>query len=331
MSKKAAPRAAIVGAGLMGQWHADAITRLGGRVSLIVDRNLDALAAMGRRHPAARLMTELDPSLVASHAVAAHVCTPLATHAIIITRLIEAGVHVLAEKPLTESADSTATLLSLAEEHGVLLCPVHQFLFQDGVRRLLRWLPGMGALRRIEFSTCTAGATGEDPARLDGLVGEILPHPLSLVAAMSLAPVARMSWHVQHPTPGEFQATASTGDGVVDVAISSHGRPTENLVRAVADGGSATADLFHGYAVRHGPTVSRRAKVTHPFLVSGRTLRGASVNLVRRAARREPAYPGLRELVRAFYAAVARGEPSPIAPESVMDVAMARDRLVSQL
>jgi len=331
MSRSVEPRAAIIGAGLMGRWHADAIARIGGRVTLIMDPNLEALTALGRRHPHARLVTELDPSLVASLAVAAHVCTPLATHAALITRLIEAHVHVLAEKPLTESAETTATLLSLAAGRGVTLCPVHQFLFQDGVRRVLRWLPEMGMLRRIEFSACSAGAAGDDPASLDALIGEILPHPLALVAAMLRLPVARMNWQVVHPTPGEFRATATAGGAVVDLAISAHGRPTENLVRVVADGGSASVDLFHGYAVRHGQAVSRRAKIAHPFVLSARNFRGASVNLVRRLARREPAYPGLRELLRAFHGAVARGGVSPIAPEAVLDVAMARDRLLSRL
>jgi predicted dehydrogenase len=331
MSRTGGPRAAVIGAGLMGRWHADAITRIGGRVALIVDPNLEALTALGRRHPSARLMTELDPAVAAAHATVAHVCSPLPTHAAVISRLIEAGIPVLAEKPLAENAETTMALLSLAERHGVMLCPVHQFLFQEGVRRLRKWLPAMGTLRRLEFSACSAGAMGSDAASLDALIAEVLPHPLSLVAMLARTPVAGLTWQVAHPAPGEFRAMAIVGDAIADLAISAHGRPTENLLRVVADRGSATLDLFHGYAVRHAPKVSRTAKVARPFVVSGRNLRAASVNLVRRAARREPAYPGLRELVRAFYAAVERRGPPPIDPNDIRDVAAARDRLLAML
>ena len=123
MSGHARARAAIIGAGLMGRWHADAVKRIGGRVSVIVDPDLDALTALGKRHPGARLAVELDPSLVAREATAAHVCTPLGTHEGIVARLIAAGVHVLAEKPLTEDAQGTERLLSLAASHGVLVLP----------------------------------------------------------------------------------------------------------------------------------------------------------------------------------------------------------------
>lgn len=331
MTAPGGPRAAIVGAGLMGRWHADAIQRIGGRVTVIVDPDESARRALGERHPEARLAPELDPAFVASQSTAAHVCTPVSTHATMVTGLVSAGLHVLVEKPFTESAESTTTLMSAAHGRGVVVCPVHQFLFQDGVRRLLRWVPDIGPVRRIEFSTCSAGAQTDDPVRLDDLIGEVLPHPLALIRAVMGLSLARVNWQTAHPSPGEFRGLATVGGAIVDIAISAHGRPTENTLRVVADGGSVTADLFHGYAVRQSPTVSRRAKITAPFVSSGKAFGGASVNLMRRMMRREPAYPGLRELVRAFYATIASGGAPPIEPEAIVDVATTRDRLLTRL
>ena len=331
MTAPGRPGAAIVGAGLMGRWHADAIRRIGGRVSVIVDPVESARRALGERHPDARLVAELDPAFVASQSIAAHVCTPVSTHATMVTRLVGAGLHVLVEKPFMEDAESTTTLLAAAQGRGVVVCPVHQFLFQDGVRRLLRWVPNMGPVRRIEFSTCSAGAPSDDPVRLDGLIGEVLPHPLALIRAVTGVSLAKVDWQTAHPTPGEFRGLATIGGAIVDIAISAHGRPTENWIRVVADGGSVVADLFHGYAVRHSPTVSRRAKITAPFVTSGKAFSGASVNLVRRVMRREPAYPGLRDLVRAFYATIATGGAPPIEPEAIVDVATTRDHILTLL
>jgi predicted dehydrogenase len=325
------PRVAIIGAGLMGRWHADAVKRIGGRVTVIVDPDDGAREALGRRHPGARLAPDLDPSFVAQCATAAHVCTPLSTHAAMVTALVEAGVHSLVEKPFCETAESAVTLTSQAVSRGVLVCPVHQFVFQDGVRRLARWLPEMGAVRRVEFSTCSAGARSDDAAALDDLIAEILPHPLSLIQTVLRLPVADVSWRVVHPSPGEFRALSTVGDAVVDVAISAHGRPTENTLRVITDGGSVIADLFHGFAVRNGPVVSRRSKITYPFTGSAKAFAGAAVNLARRSLRAEPAYPGLRELVRAFHVAIAVGGSSPIDASAVVDGAVARDRLVARI
>jgi hypothetical protein len=117
----------------------------------------------------------------------------------------------------------------------------------------------------------------------------------------------------------------------VSIAISAHSRPTENVLRVLGSAGSATADLFHGFAVRHEGVVSRRAKMAQPFNVAGRTFGNASINLARRALRREFAYPGLRELVRQFYSATRGERPTPLSPASIADVACARDRILASL
>jgi predicted dehydrogenase len=331
MSEHGGPRAAIIGAGLMGRWHANAVRKIGGRVTVIVDPNDAAREALGRRFPEARLIAELNPSLVGRHANAAHVCTPLPTHAAVVRGVVEAGLHALVEKPFAENSDTTARLLSLAEAHGVIVCPVHQFLFQDGVRRIFEWLPSLGRVCRVEFSTCSAGAAGDDRASLDDLVAEILPHPLALVSALMGTPLGAKSWQIAYPRAGELRAVTTVSDAVVTFAISAHGRPTENLLRVVGTAGSATADLFHGFAVRHAGVVSRRAKMAQPFVSAGMTLGGASLNLARRALLREPAYPGLRELVRRFYSATRGEHPTPISPASIADIACARDRIIGQL
>ena len=322
---------AIIGAGLMGRWHADAVARTGGAVTLIVDPNEGARDALGKKHPGARLEGGLDAGAVAKVARVAHVCTPLATHLRVMTELVEAGVHVLVEKPFTENANDARSVVALATKRGVSVCPVHQFLFQDGVRHLRSWVSELGPVRRVEFSTCSAGAVGGDAAAQDALIAEILPHPLSLVSNLLEVETSGLAWHVVHPKPGEFRAIASVNEIVVDVAISAHGRPTENVLRVIGENGSATADLFHGFASRLSPNVSRGAKVVRPFAESAGTFAAAASNLARRAARGESAYPGLRELVREFHNAVRTSGPSPITAAAIIDVAIARDTLLQRL
>ena len=324
-------RAAIIGAGLMGRWHADAIGPTGGRVAAIVDPNDTARETLRQQYPNAESLSELDAAQLARIADVAHVCTPLDSHVAIATALIAHGLHALIEKPLAPTREETARLLEAADRRRVVICPVHQFPFQDGVQQVRRWLPSLGVVRGVEYSTCSAGAALDDAGALDRLVADILPHPLSLITAILGVTTAGVSWQVVHPTPGELRAIASIGPTILDLSISAHGRPTGNVVRVTADMGAATADLFHGFAVRHDGAVSRRAKITRPFVDAGSTLAGASVNLARRALAREHAYPGLRELVHRFYSAVATGSPSPIVSSEIADIAATRDELVSAM
>ncbi|HEX5071876.1 MAG TPA: Gfo/Idh/MocA family oxidoreductase [Gemmatimonadaceae bacterium] len=331
MSEHAGPRAAIIGAGLMGRWHADAVRRIGGQVTVIVDPDDTARDALGRRHPEARLVAELDASLLARHATAAHVCTPLPTHGDIVSSAIQAGLHTLVEKPFARNAAETTDLLELAQQRRVITCPVHQFVFQEGVRQITEWLPSLGRIQRVEFSTCSAGAPTTDPVSLDWLVAEILPHPLSLVSALLGLPLASSSWQVVHPIPGELRAITTVAGAIVSIAISAHSRPTENVLRVLGSAGSATADLFHGFAVRRNGAVSRRTKITQPFIVAGKTFASATINVARRTLQREFAYPGLRELVQQFYSATRGERPTPLSPASIADVACARDRILAPL
>ena len=331
MSARAEPRAAIIGAGLMGRWHADAVRKVGGRVTVIVDPNDAAREALGRRHPEARLAAELYATLLARHATAAHVCTPAATHLDTMSAAIDAGLHTLVEKPFARTADETAHLLALADRRGVIACPVHQFVFQDGVRQITTWLPSLGRIHRVDFSTCSAGSSGDDSASLDHLIAEILPHPLSLVSTVLGAPLGSSSWQIAHPVAGELRAIASVTGIIVSIAISAHSRPTENVLRVLGSTGSATADLFHGFAVRREGVVSRRTKMAQPFIVAGTTFGAAAVNLARRTLRGEFAYPGLSELVRQFYSATRGERPAPFSPSSIADVACARDRILASM
>ena len=315
----------------MGRWHADAVERVGGRVVAVIDPNEQALAALGRRHPRAVCARHLDAAEIARAAGVAHVCSPLATHEDVISRLLEAGVHVLAEKPLVDDADATMRLVSLAERKRLVLCPVHQFLFQEGVRQLQDWLPSLGATRRVAFSTASAGADGRSPRELHDFVAEILPHPLALAHRLFGTAVGDLAWHVAYPAAGELSASTTIGSTVFELSISAHGRPTENVLRVVADAGSVEVNLFHGFAVRRSPSVSRSAKITQPFRNAGLELVSASGNLARRAVRREPAYPGLRELVRLFYASVANGSEHPIPVSETIDVARARDAITARM
>src|SRR6476661_5561535 len=101
-------RAAVVGAGLMGRWHAHAIGRVGGRVVAVVDPDTARAGALAARLPGSPVATPDLARAVHDHGVqVVHVCAPLAVHEAITQQAIDAGVHALVEKPLANDAAAT--------------------------------------------------------------------------------------------------------------------------------------------------------------------------------------------------------------------------------
>ncbi len=259
-----------------------------------------------------------------------HICTPPETHEALARQSLEAGMHSIVEKPLTESGETTEKLLRLAESRGLLLCPVHQFLFQRGVLQVQKALEKIGPLLHVDTLICSAGAEGGS-LDADRLVAEILPGPLSLVVRLLPASIRMANWCVEHPAGGELRVSTTVGPISVSMLISMSGRPTTNALRLIGERGTAHADLFHGFAVIERGTVSRARKMAKPFVHGGATLYSAAMNLLARAANREPAYPGLWELIRRFYVAVRSGSEPPIMPAETRDVALARDQILAKV
>ena len=327
MSRRATagePRAAIVGAGLMGRWHGEAAARAGALVVAVVDRDATLARALAARFRGCQPLTDLDTALAVSDAV--HLCTPTPSHVPLARHVLLAGRHLIIEKPVAASAEETAALLTDSGARGLLLCPTHQFPFQRGMQWALRRLDSIGALRHIELAICSAGSAGR-PDLDDAIADEVLPHPLSLLQRILQSPVADLPWAVRRPLPGEIRATADTAGTSIGVIVSMGGRPAVNTAMLIGTRGTLEVDFFHGYAVRHGGAVSRMRKAMQPLARSAAVGVTASLNLMRRGFRAESAYPGLWELVDQFYQSVITGAPSPISPAETLDVARGVDRL----
>jgi predicted dehydrogenase len=322
------PRAAVVGAGLMGRWHADAICRVGGTLTLIVDPSAARAEHLAARFPTAQASADLRESLGRLELEVVHLCTPVETHASLTALALEAGKHVLVEKPLAPDAATTTSLLQQAQRQRRLLCPVHQMVFQAGVRQAADALHEVGPLLQLEFVACTAGAEGRPESERDAVVREILPHPLALFRRLLGQPLPTV-WQTHHPRAGELRASSELGAVGLSILISTQARPTINALRLFGARGTIEMDLFHGFATVDRGEVSRRHKVVHPYLRAARLARAATTNLLARAVQREFAYPGLRELVRQLYTAIRADRPSPITAQETYDVALARDSLLA--
>lgn len=324
MVERRSPRVLIAGAGLSGRWHAYYARREGGRVVGVFDP--DPSTYSERRFGRVPFFSSLSEALNQTEPGVVHVCAPTAAHFELSRDLLARGVHVLCEKPVAGSAAEVEELLTFATGNGVTLSPVHQFVFQRGVRRAKEILSHVGEIIRVTITFHTAGGKRDRAEELDALIGEILPHPLSLLDHFSL--LRTDDWRVDRPRPGEIDATAQVEGVRVMVSISAHARPTRAVMELEGTGGTLFLDLFHGYSVLVPGEVSRARKILAPFTDSARRFAGAAANLTVRAVRRQGAYPGLRELIGKVYGAIEHGRALPISYDSLIAVSKARDEIL---
>jgi predicted dehydrogenase len=121
-------RVAIVGAGAIARAHADALAA-SPHFSLVAVVDVDAAraAALAEKF-GARSATSLD-ALTDGSVDAAIVSTPPNTHRAVTTALLEAGVHVLCEKPFAIGRDNAYAMAETAKRCGRVLTMATKFRF----------------------------------------------------------------------------------------------------------------------------------------------------------------------------------------------------------
>lgn len=131
-----------------------------------------------RRHPGVWAERDLDAALADPRIEAVAIATPPHTHHKLVRRALEAGKHVLVEKPLARTADEAAELIGLAGELDQVLMPGHTFVYSPSVNKV-RQLIREDALGEIYFITSSRMNLGL--YQQDGVVLDLAPHDLSIL------------------------------------------------------------------------------------------------------------------------------------------------------
>jgi len=93
-------------------------------------------ARFATRYPQAALTGEFAEMLADPDLDAVVVATPVPTHFALARQALEAGKHVLVEKPPALRADEAEELCALAEDRDLVLLPGHLLLYHPGVKKL---------------------------------------------------------------------------------------------------------------------------------------------------------------------------------------------------
>ncbi|MFZ0861019.1 MAG: Gfo/Idh/MocA family oxidoreductase [Candidatus Sulfotelmatobacter sp.] len=131
-------RTAIFGSGFMGRVHLEAIRRVEFvEAAAIAGRNEEAARRLGSAFsvPATTDYREVlrDPTIDA-----VHICTPNAQHFPMAKDALQAGKHVICEKPLTTTVGEAEELVALAARQGVRNCVCHNLRYYPMVQQMRR-------------------------------------------------------------------------------------------------------------------------------------------------------------------------------------------------
>jgi predicted dehydrogenase len=172
-------RVGIIGLGHWGPNHLRVFSQLGdSTVTVCCDSSQKRVESLAAANKDIRFTTDLDAMLASHDLDAVVIATPTATHFEVATKALEAGKHVLCEKPLTEKVDESVKLAELASEEGLVLSTGFVFLFNPGIRRLKQFVSNR-ELGNIYY--CSAVRTNLGPVRNDvNCVFDLASHDISI-------------------------------------------------------------------------------------------------------------------------------------------------------
>ena len=178
-------RLAVIGAGVMGANHARLAARTPGvELVAIVDVDEEKRTTLATAMSVAAV-ADVD-SLIESKAIdAAVVATSTAFHHPIAARCIDAGLHVLVEKPIALTVEEGEDLAARARRAGVVLTVGHVERFNPAVRELMRSIDKPIHLQLDRVGPFT-------PRVIDNVVIDLMIHDLDLARALAGSEVARL-------------------------------------------------------------------------------------------------------------------------------------------
>lgn len=148
------------------------------RLNCLCERDEARIDEFRARNSGVRCERDLDTALSDPSIEAVAIATPPHTHFSLVSRALEAGKHVLVEKPLARTAGEAGKLIALAEELGLVLMPGHTFLYSPSVNKV-RALIEEDVLGEIYFVTSSRMNLGL--YQQDGVVLDLAPHDLSIL------------------------------------------------------------------------------------------------------------------------------------------------------
>jgi predicted dehydrogenase len=114
------PKVAVIGLGFMGRTHIQALRRLGVEVHGVAGISENEAKNTAEELAIPRWYRSFDEVIADNHIQVVHLCTPNNLHFQQAKKALEAGKHVLCEKPLALNPNESRELADLAQKKGLV-------------------------------------------------------------------------------------------------------------------------------------------------------------------------------------------------------------------
>jgi predicted dehydrogenase len=189
-------RVAVVGCGYWGSKHVRVLQGMDDVDEVVLVDSLESrLLNLARSYKTAPCSTALHPVLPDVDAVV--VATPPSSHVAVALEAIEAGKHVLVEKPLASTTTGARRLMAAASDADVILMVGHTFEYNPAVRKLRELVQGqqLGELFYIDSARLNLGLYQNDV----NVIFDLAPHDISIINhVLGRKPVAVQAWAARH-------------------------------------------------------------------------------------------------------------------------------------
>ncbi len=357
-------RAAVVGTGAISVEH---LTFLSGRSRFVElpDRRVKPVAVCDLSPISARYAaetfdvdahyTDLEQLLEFERPDVVHILTPPSTHVPLASLCLEAGAHVICEKPVAANIDELHALLDVAERCGRKITESHNYCFNPAIAELTQMLTDgtLGSLREVEIRIALPVT---DP---DGRFGDAnLPHPIHSMPAGVIhdftthfaSLLLHFTGNIRFPRVTAAWSNHSADplfryDNLDALMIGNgadgpvHGRfrfeagagPDTFTVRVYGSRGWAETDLFQPNTRVVMPRVggSQLSPIANHVANGAGLIRNGMANLGRKVMQRTP-YEGLHLFLDDTYRALATGDELPVTADDMRAVCSLIDQLLEE-
>jgi predicted dehydrogenase len=162
---------------------------------VVIDPSEERVASLRHSFPEVGAYPTLDEALDDVDAIV--VATPPSTHAALATRAMEAGKHVLVEKPFATNVVEGTAMIACAERNGVVLMVGHTFEYHSAVWALREMVSkgDLGELYYVDTARLNLGLYQHDV----NVLFDLAPHDISILNyVLGSRPVSVECWASRH-------------------------------------------------------------------------------------------------------------------------------------
>lgn len=336
----------IVGCGLIADTHVEAIREAAPGFEISVCDGVPGKAELLRRKYALKsAYCRIGDMLEAERPFAVHILSPPQMHIAHARQCVEAGSHVLVEKPLCFASEEARDLLAVGRKRGKIVCVDHSLLFQPSVERmlcLLRQNPHARVLHVRSFYGLEAEGIGK-PGRSaqawkqylpGGWLMDALVHPITLAVEVCGTPDHVVANSVERD--GQIQELLVSWESqgsMVALTVSAGSQPFRRITEVVTTEGTFTIDHSTEVLVVSGAGAGPNSikKIGRNLGFAGQLFRGTLGTVWSVARGRIKQNPGARALVGAFYRHLEGRGDNPVSVQNVLHTVQALESAATVL